>query len=236
MTSILPSSPVEHQPDRGAVAGRHQLDRGLGQAGLAQALAERGDDGAARAQAVGAAAQDRGIAGFQAQRAGIGGHVRPALVDDADDAERHAHALDGHAVRPGPGFGNDADGILERAHRVDGGGDGLHPRGIERKPVEEGAGHAGGARLGDILGIGGQNAGYLRADGAGHELQGAVFLGGGGERQRAGGRPGLAADLAHGGGDIACPFNAFQRRAHAEKARQTPYPAGSYHVGGSGAR
>ncbi len=26
----------------------------------------------------------------------------PALVDDADDAERHAHALDGHAVRPRP--------------------------------------------------------------------------------------------------------------------------------------
>ena len=80
----------QHQPDRGAVARRHQLDGGFGQTGLAQALLERGMDGAARAQAVGAAAQDRGIAGFQAQRAGIGGHVRPALIDDADDAERHA--------------------------------------------------------------------------------------------------------------------------------------------------
>ena len=49
-----------------------------------------------------AAAQDRGIAGLEAQRAGIGGHVRPAFVDDADDAERHAHALDGHAVGPRP--------------------------------------------------------------------------------------------------------------------------------------
>ena len=29
------------------------------------------------------------------------------------------------------------------------------------QPVEEGAGHAGGARLGDILGVGGQNAGLL---------------------------------------------------------------------------
>ena len=34
-------------------------------------------------------------------------------------------------------------------------GDRLDPRGIEREAVEEGAGHAGGARLGDILGIGG---------------------------------------------------------------------------------
>ena len=213
--------PAEHQPDRGAVARRYQLDRGLGQAGLAQALAERGDDGAAGAQAVRAAAQDRRIAGFQAQRAGIGGHVRPALVDDADDAERHPHPFDGHAVRPRPGFGNDANGILERTHRVDGGGDRLHPRRIERQPVEEGAGHAGGARLGDIFGIGGQNAGYLPPDGAGHELQGAVFLGGGGERQRAGGQPGQAGHLAHAGGDIPCPFNAFQRCAHPERPDKT---------------
>ena len=52
---------------------------------------------AARVQALGAAAQDRGVAGLQAQRAGIGGHVRAALVDDADHPERHAHALDASA-------------------------------------------------------------------------------------------------------------------------------------------
>jgi hypothetical protein len=34
------------------------------------------------------------VAGFQAQRGGIGGYVRPRLVDDADHAERHAHAPD----------------------------------------------------------------------------------------------------------------------------------------------
>ena len=80
-----------------------------------------------RAQTVGAAAQDRGIAGFQAQRAGIGGHVRPAFIDDADDAERHPDPLDSHAIRSCPGFGNDANGILERAHGVDGGGNVLDP-------------------------------------------------------------------------------------------------------------
>ena len=41
-----------------------------------------------------AAAQDRGVAGLEAQRAGVGGHVGAALVDDADHAERHAHALE----------------------------------------------------------------------------------------------------------------------------------------------
>ena len=175
----------------------------------AQALAERGYDGAARAQAVGAAAQNRGIAGFQAQGPGIGSNVRPALVDNADDAERHPHPFNGHAVRPGPGFGHHPDRVLERAHCVNGFGNRLYPLSVERQPVEEGTGNAGPACLGDIISIGGQNAGFLPADGVGHEFQGAVFLGAGGERQGARGRPGPSADLAHGGGDIACPFDAF---------------------------
>ena len=52
-------------------------------------------DRAAGAGASRAAAQDHGIAGLQAQRAGIGGHIGAAFEDHADDAERHAHALDG---------------------------------------------------------------------------------------------------------------------------------------------
>ncbi len=94
---------AEHQPDRGAVAGGDKLDGGCRQAGVRHALHQRGMDGAARAQAVGAAAQDRGIAGFQAERAGVGGHVRPAFVNDSNDSERDADALDGHAVGPRPG-------------------------------------------------------------------------------------------------------------------------------------
>ena len=103
------------QPDRGAVARRHELDRGLRQARrrAAPRAARRGSRGSSD-EALGAAAQDRGVAGLEAQRAGVGGHVRAALVDDADDAERHAHALDGHAVRPRPAFGDLADRIGQR--------------------------------------------------------------------------------------------------------------------------
>ena len=68
-------------------------------------------DGADRAEAVGAAAQDRGIAGLQAQRAGIGGDIGPALIDDADDAERHPDALDAHAVGAPPRRQHGADRI-----------------------------------------------------------------------------------------------------------------------------
>ena len=59
----------------------------------------------ARARAFGAAAQDRRVAALQAQRGRVGRDVRPALVNDADDAERHAHARDLEAVRPLP-FGD----------------------------------------------------------------------------------------------------------------------------------
>ena len=44
--------------------------------------------------ALGAAAQDRGVACFQAERAGVCRHVGAAFVNDADDAERHADALE----------------------------------------------------------------------------------------------------------------------------------------------
>ena len=61
-----------------------------------------------------AAAQDHGVAGLERQRTGVGGDVRAALEDDADDAERRAHALDVEAVRPVP-FGDDrADRIGKR--------------------------------------------------------------------------------------------------------------------------
>ena len=63
---------------------------------------QAGVDRGAGAPAVGATAQNRRVAGLQAQRAGIGGHVRPALVDDADHAQRHAHAADAQAVRARP--------------------------------------------------------------------------------------------------------------------------------------
>ena len=43
--------------------------------------------------------------------AGVCGHVGPALVNDADDAERHPHPFDAHAVRPIPASSNGSDRI-----------------------------------------------------------------------------------------------------------------------------
>ena len=55
-----------------------------GKSGFAQARSQCGMDRARGAEGFRAAAQDRGVAGLEAKRAGIGGHVRPAFVDDAD--------------------------------------------------------------------------------------------------------------------------------------------------------
>ncbi len=122
-------------------------------------LGQRGMDRARRAMAVGAAAQDHGVAGFQGQRAGVGGDVRPALVDHADDAERHFHALDGHAVRPRPGFGDPADRIGEPAHHVEAFGHRLDALVVQRQPVERGGGQARGLAVGEVVGVGGEDVG-----------------------------------------------------------------------------
>ena len=92
---------------------------------------------AARAHALAAAAQDRRVAGLQAQRARVRGHVGPALVDDADDAERHAHALDAQAVRARPLRDDGADRIRQRGDVLDAARHGLDARLVEREPVEQ---------------------------------------------------------------------------------------------------
>jgi len=91
----------EDQPDRRTVARRHQLDRILGQPAAAQPRSQSSGQRARRVKALRAAAQDRGIAGFECQPAGIGGDVGPALINDADDAERDGDPLDREPVRPG---------------------------------------------------------------------------------------------------------------------------------------
>ncbi len=137
--------------DRRAVGGRDHLHGVLGQARGAQALVDARRDRAVAAERLGAAAQDRRVAGLEAQSRGVGGHVRPRLVDDADDAQRHAHEADLDAGRTELEVGDLADGIGQRRdfgeavrHR----GDGLRR---QRQPVDEGGVVPGRRRRGDVL-------------------------------------------------------------------------------------
>ena len=85
-----------------------------------------------------AAAQNAGVAGFDAQAGGIGGHVRTRFVDDADDAERHAHAPDLDAGWAVFKIGNFADRIREACDLAQTLGHGLDARDVQFQTVEQG--------------------------------------------------------------------------------------------------
>ena len=220
----------EHLAHRRTVAGRHQLDGAVGEAGLREAGDERGVDRARRPQAVRAAAQDRGIAGLEAERAGIGGDVGAAFIDHADDAERHADALDFHAVRALPGGRHRADGIGELGDHFEAVCDGGNPLFIEPEPVEKRRRGACLARLGDILGIGGEDCGGAAAQRLCHAPERAVLFSGRRERQTARGDPRLHPHVAHQRGNVADPFYALEICTHADihlsRSIPTMFPRG----------
>ena len=129
----------QHVADRGAVGRRHQLDAdSAASPPPRRPSTQAGMDGGIGMAALRAAAQDHGVAGFQAQRAGVGGHVGAALVDDADHAQRHPHALDPagrwaacHSAATVPIGSGSCDDVLDAAgHRLD-----ALP--IERQPIEQ---------------------------------------------------------------------------------------------------
>jgi len=94
-----------------------------------------------------------------------------------------------------------------RRHRLDAGI-------VQGQAVEKRAGNAVFVRVGQVVLIGGQNCRAGGAQSGRHAPQRLGFLLSRSEGERAGGRTRLAADIGHGGGEIACPFNAFQRRGH----------------------
>ena len=154
----------EHVAHRGAVGRRHDLDRGLGQAGGAQSGDQACVNGAARVRAFRAAAQNHRVAGFQAQRACIGGDVRTALVNDTDYAERHAHALDAQAVGTRPGCDDDADRIGQRRDVFDAACHGRDAFLVERETIHHRVGKRPLRRRLQIATIGFEDRGALLAN------------------------------------------------------------------------
>ena len=143
--------------DGGAIGRRHELDGGLGQSGALQAGDEGGMDGERRVEAFRASAQYRRVAGFDGQRAGVGRHVRAAFVDDADDAERHAHALKAQTVGPYPFGQHRTDRIGQLGDLPDAVGDPFDARLVEQQPVDECRRPPGSTRGFEILGVGGED-------------------------------------------------------------------------------
>jgi hypothetical protein len=153
-------------------------------------------------QGFGSAAQDAGVARLQAQACRVRGHVRARFVDDADDAERHAHAADldaGRAAREAADF---ADGIFQRRDVFQPPGHLLDGAGGERQPVDE---RGVAPFLRGLRDVGAVRLDQFRAAGAdfrGHRAQRAVLGVGVRARERPRGIPRGTAQLAHVGRDV----------------------------------
>ena len=158
---------AEHQADRGAIAGRHELDAASGQAGGGEPAAQAGRDRRARS---GSSPSRR--AG--SRRCRLAGTAPPAsavtfgrdFVDDADDAERHAHARDVEAVGPRPARQLGADRIGQARRRLEPCGHRLDA--LARRAAAGRASRADrpcAARAGHVLGVGGEDRGRGRAHG-----------------------------------------------------------------------
>ncbi len=147
-------------------------------------------------QRFGTAAQDAGVAGLQAQAGGVRGHVRARFVDDADDAERHAHAADFDAGRAAREAADLPDRVFQRRDVFQSLGHLLDGLRVERQAVDERGVAALFGGLRDVGAVCLDQFGAARADLRGHRAQRAVLRVGAGARQ-------LARRLARGPAQLA---------------------------------
>ena len=196
------AEPGQHLSDGVARPRRDERDRGLGQSGRAEPLDQAGVQRGRGMEAFRTAAQDRRIAGFEAERSRIGRDVRAALVDHADDAERRRHALDQKAVRPIETGQHAAHGIREFGDLLEAPGRGLDPLVVEGEPVEGGRRQVALAGFGEVAGIGVEDRGFRMADRHGGRGQGLVLGDGGRIGQRPLSVPGRLPEAPHDGGHV----------------------------------
>ena len=152
-----------------------QRQHRLRQAGITQRALQRCRDGGVGMDRFRSAAQDHRVAGLQAQRGGVGRHVRACFVDHRDHAQRHAHALDMDSVGPVVGTGDLAHGVRQLRHFAHGSGDALQACRIEPQSIQHGAADAFCGGRFDIACIGGQDHSFVGQQGIRHRAQQGVL-------------------------------------------------------------
>ena len=149
-----------------------------------------------------AAAQDRGVAGLQAQPGGVGGDVGARFVDDADHAQRHAHLADLDAGGAVFQVADLADRVGQLGDLAQAFGHARHALVGEREPVDHRRLEAFGARGVHVLPVGFQQARAVALDGGGHAQERGVLGPSLRARHLARSAPRLAADTMHVGLDV----------------------------------
>ena len=163
------------QADNRAIGGRDQLHRVLRQPGNGEPLTNAHRDGLIRMQGLRAAAQDAGISRLEAKGSGVGGDVGTRFVDNADDAERHAHVTDLDAARPKFELTYFADGIGQRRDFAHAFGHCRDARCVEREAIDKRRIAARAARRRDVLRVGGQQTFLVANDCQGDCLQRGIL-------------------------------------------------------------
>ena len=168
-----------------AVSGIDDADAASRHAGGDGGVVEYPGDGGAGKVRKRPAAQHDGVARFQANARSVGGDVGAGLVNDGDDAERHAHALKLDARIKRTALQNDVDGIgqlhqlFERRRHL------LDASRVKREPVEQAFLDLCVTRGAHVFFVGGKDVGRVRAQGGRHRAQGIVALPRGRLRKRA---------------------------------------------------
>ena len=170
---VLPQ--LEHAVDGLVARVLDQADRVGRDAGGFQRLAHDAHQRRVRLIRRGAAAQEHRTAGLEGQRRGVHRDVRPRLVDDADDAHRHADLADDEPVGAGPLVHHAPDGVGQRRHLVQALGHAGYAVGVEHQAVEQGLGHAALAALGHVFFIGREDLRRLFDQSLCHGTQRLVF-------------------------------------------------------------
>lgn len=193
---------LEQGVERGAVGRGHELHGVGGQAGGGERLLKQGGEGGVCIENLLTAAQDARVARFEAENGAVDGDVGTRFVNDADDADGHAHLADAQAVGTGPVVERFANGIGERGHLADGFGEVRDAFGREREAVDHGLAQAGGLGAGEIFGVGRQQVGGGGGEEIGELEEGGVFLFRRSRGQHKRGRAGAAGEIGDEFGKI----------------------------------
>ena len=157
-------------------------------------VAEHRDDRGVARPGAGAAAQEHGVAGLQADAGGVGGHVGTGLVDHPDHAERHPHLAQLEPVGERAAADHLADRVGQPGDVAQPLGHRGQPVGGQPEPVDDVRRGAAGLGALDVLGVGGQDLLLAVEQRVGHREEGGVLLRSGRQGQAVTGLAGALGD------------------------------------------
>ena len=176
------------------MGGGQQGDHAVVDALLAEHFADEPDARLIRSLSVAAALQRTGITTLETEGEDIEGDVGSRLIDHADDAEGHAHAMDAQAVGQRAGIGHQTQGRGQLGHVAHVGRDGLESRGRELQAIVE---RILRVHPREVLAVGLQELLLPGNDGIGHAQQHVAPLLFGDSGQRLAGRLHTLESLGH---------------------------------------